>query len=125
MVSPAIDHSVRLLRALRHAGHPVFALSNFGMQTFEMARIEFPFLDEFDQRFISAHLGVNKPDAAIYQAVEAGCGIAPDALLFTDDLPTNIDAAAKRGWQTYLFDGSQGLADRLVSEGLLTQEAAQ
>ena len=33
MVSPSIDHSVRLLRALRAKGIPVYALSNFGDQT--------------------------------------------------------------------------------------------
>jgi 2-haloacid dehalogenase len=125
MASPAIDHSVRLLRALRCAGHPVFALSNFGNETFQIARLAYPFLDEFERRFISAELGMSKPDTAIYQRVEAECGIAQNALLFTDDRPENIAAARARGWQTHLFDGSDGWAARLVREGLLTPEAAQ
>ena len=125
MASPAIDHSVRLLRALRRAGHPVFALSNFGNETLGIAQLEFPFLEEFDQRFISAELGVNKPAPAIYAAVENGCGIPAAELLFTDDLHHNIAAAAARGWQTHLFEGPQGFADRLVAEKLLTREAAQ
>jgi 2-haloacid dehalogenase len=125
MAAPAIDHSVRLLRALRRAGHPVFALSNFGNETFAIAEPEYPFLEEFDKRYISGELKVIKPDVAIYEHVEKDCGIAPDGLLFADDRHDNIEAAKARGWQTHLFDGPQGWAERLVQEGLLTPEAAQ
>jgi 2-haloacid dehalogenase len=124
MASPAIDHSVRLLRALRLAGHPVFALSNFGNETFEIAARAYPFLTEFDRRFISAELGMSKPNTAIYEWVETECGMPQDALLFTDDWPENIFVAQERGWQTHLFVGPDGWAARLVREGLLTKEAA-
>lgn len=125
MASPTIDHSVRLLRALRRAGYPVFALSNFGIQTFDIGIREYPFLEEFDKRYISGHMGVIKPDAEIYQMVEEDCGIAPGDLLFADDRQDNIDAAAARGWQVHLFTDAQGWADRLVAEGLITKESAQ
>ena len=125
MASPAIDHSVRLLRALRVRDVPVFALTNFGIQTFEIAEPVYPFLSEFDRRYISGHMGVIKPDVEIYAQVEADCGIAPTALLFADDRIDNINVAAARSWQTHLFDGPQAWADRLVAEGLLTKEAAQ
>ena len=52
MVSPVITRSVKLLRALRRQGVPVFALSNFGSETFEIAKARYPFLAEFDQHFI-------------------------------------------------------------------------
>lgn len=125
MASPAIDHSVRLLRALRSKGVPVFALTNFGIQTFEIAEPVYPFLGEFDRRYISGHMGVIKPDAEIYQMVEDDCGVAPSALLFTDDRIDNINAANARGWQTHLFEGPQGWAERLVAAGLLTQDEAR
>lgn len=124
MAAPAIDHSVRLLRALRAAGVPVFALTNFGIQTFEVAEPVYPFLSEFDRRYISGHMGVIKPEADIYRMVEDDCGVPPKGLLFADDRIDNINVAAARGWQTHLFEGSQGWADRLVIEGLLTKEAA-
>ncbi|MDA9207738.1 HAD family phosphatase [Octadecabacter sp.] len=125
MACPTIDHSVRLLRALRRAGHPVFALSNFGIQTFEIGTREYPFLEEFDKRYISGHMGVIKPDADIYRMVEDDCGVPPAQLLFADDRQDNINAATARGWQGHLFTDAQGWADRLVAEGLLTAEAAQ
>lgn len=125
MAAPVIDHSVRLLRALRTADVPVFALTNFGIQTFDAAEPVYPFLGEFDRRYISGHMGVIKPETPIYEMVEADCGFDPATLLFADDRIDNIRVAADRGWQTHLFDGPQGWADRLVATGLLSKEAAQ
>lgn len=125
MASPRIDHSLTLLRRLRAKGVPVFALSNFGIHSFAYAQTQYDFLGEFDRRYISGHMGVIKPDAEIYRMVEADCGISPEALLFTDDRIDNIDAADARGWQTHLFQGPQGWADRLVAAGLLTEGEAR
>ncbi len=124
MAQPAIDHSVRLLRALRRAGVPVFALTNFGIETFEIGVANYPFLEEFDRRYVSGHMGVIKPEPRIFEMVEEDCGLPPGALLFTDDRADNIAAAAARGWQTHLFEGPDGWAARLVSAGLLTAELA-
>jgi len=125
MASPSIPHSVRLLHALRADGVPCYALSNFGIQTFEIAQKRYPFLKDFDRRYISGHMGVIKPDVQIYKMLEDDCGTDPKGLLFTDDGIDNIRAADARGWQTHLFDGPAAFAARLVAEGLLTPEQAQ
>ncbi|NRA99007.1 MAG: HAD family phosphatase [Rhodobacteraceae bacterium] len=125
LAAPVIDHSLSLLRALRAKGTPVFALTNFGIDSFAYAETQYPFLAEFDRRYISGHMGVIKPDPEIYRMVEADCGIAPDRLLFADDRHDNIDAATARGWHGHLFTNAQGWADRLVAEGLLTPEEAR
>ncbi len=125
MAAPSIPHSVRLLRALRAADVPVFALTNFGIQTFEVAEPVYPFLAEFDRRYISGHMQRIKPEVEIYEMVEQDCGLDPTTLLFTDDRIDNINVANDRGWQTHLFEGPQGWADRLVGAGLLGREAAQ
>lgn len=124
MFDPPIDRSVRLLRALRARGVPVFALSNFGAETFVIAQARHDFLREFDREYVSAHLRLLKPDPAIYAVVEADCGIAPADLIFADDRPENVTAALARGWRAHLFDGAEGWAARLVAEGLLTEEEA-
>lgn len=124
LATPAIDHSVRLLRTLRNKGVPVFALSNFGIESFAYAQTQYPFLAEFDRRYISGHMSVIKPDPQIYQMVEEDCGLAPESLLFADDRYDNIAAADARGWQTHLFSGPEGWAERLVSEGLLNADEA-
>lgn len=125
MAAPVIDRSVNLLRALRRGGVPVFALTNFGIQTFEIGRREYPFLEEFDRHYVSGHMGVIKPEPRIYEMVEQDCGVAPAGLLFADDRIDNIRAAAERGWQTHHFDGPEGWAARLVAEGLLSKGDAQ
>ncbi|MGL6209933.1 MAG: HAD family hydrolase [Paracoccaceae bacterium] len=124
MVDPVIEGSVTLLRALKAKGVPVFALTNFGRETFDIALARFDFLREFDRAYVSGHMEVIKPDPAIYAAVEKDCGIEPQALLFADDRPENIDAARARGWGGHLFDGPEGWARRLVDEGLLTAREA-
>ena len=75
------------MRALKARGVPVFALSNFGITTFEIACEAYPFLKEFDRFYISGHMGVIKPEPEIFAALEADCAVAPEALLFTDDRP--------------------------------------
>ncbi len=124
LATPPIDHSIRLLRALRGKGVPVYALSNFGIESFAYAETKYPFLGEFDKRYISGHMAVIKPDPLIYQMVEDDCGHAPGSLLFADDRYDNIAEADRRGWKTHLFAGAQGWADRLVEEGLLTEAEA-
>ncbi len=124
LATPAIDHSVRLMKGLRARGVPVFSLTNFGIESFDYAATHYPFLLEFDRPFVSGRLGVTKPDARIYEIVEETSGIEPGALLFTDDRADNIEAAQARGWQVHLFDGPESLARRLVAEGLLSEGEA-
>ena len=124
MASPTIDHSVKLLRALRNKSVPVFALSNFGIGSFDYAETVYSYLGEFDRRYISGHMQVIKPDPKIYQMLEDDCGLAPESLLFADDRVDNIDMALSRGWKAHLFENPQGWADCLVSHGLLSAEEA-
>lgn len=122
IAAPVIPQSLALLRRLRAKGVPVFALTNFGVHSFAFAQQHYGWLDEFDRRYISGHMGVIKPDPRIFEMVEADCGITPTRLLFTDDRADNIAAAEARGWQTHLFAGPRAWAARLVQAGLLTQE---
>ena len=123
MTAPDKPRSVELMRAVRAKGVPVWALSNFGIETLKLADAAYPFLGEFDRRMVSGELGVCKPEPAIYEAVEAQ-GVAPERLLFADDSDANVAAAAGRGWQTHRFEGVEGWAARLVSEGILAEAEA-
>ena len=122
MFAPVIAPAVAALRALKARGVPVFALSNFGRETFAMAEAGHDFLRLFDRRFLSGELGTLKPEPQIYAALEAASGLAGDRLLFADDRADNIAAAAGRGWRVHHFTDPAGWSDRLVAEGLLTAE---
>ena len=125
LTANVIEHSVRLLRALRAKGIPVWALSNFGEEPFDISCEDHPFLTEFDGAVISGRIGVAKPDVEIYEALEEATGVLRSRLLFADDRAENVAVAKARGWQTHLFEGPEGWAKALVEAGLLTEEEAR
>jgi len=124
IATPQIDRSVRLMQSLQAKDIPVFSLTNFGIETYELAAQVYPFLRRFDRDFISGHMKQVKPEPHIYRMLEESCGLAGTDLIFTDDRAENIDAAKQRGWLTHLFEGPEGWAARLVETGLLTEEEA-
>lgn len=124
LATPDIPHSVRLMRALRARGVPVFALTNFGIGSFAYARTQYDFLNEFDRLYVSGEMQVIKPELRIYEMLEEDCGVPPERLIFTDDRADNIAVANSRGWNTHHFDGPMGWSARLVAEGLLSESEA-
>lgn len=118
MFAPVIAPNVSLLRRLRAVGMPVFALSNFGKETFEIACQTHDFLTEFDREFISGHLGVLKPEPEIYAIVERDTGIPPSGLFFIDDRQDNIEAAIARGWNGHVFQTPDALLLDLQRHGV-------
>ena len=69
-----IEENVALLRRLRSSGKPVYALSNFARETFALAERHHDFLSEFDERIISGHVGVVKPDQRITKSFLSASG---------------------------------------------------
>jgi HAD superfamily hydrolase (TIGR01509 family) len=94
-----IEENVALLRRLRAAGRPVYALSNFAHETFALAERQYDFLSEFDDRVISGHVGVVKPDPRIYSILFERAGRSPNELLFIDDSAANVRASEALGRQ--------------------------
>ncbi|MEM9050375.1 MAG: HAD-IA family hydrolase [Pseudomonadota bacterium] len=119
MFQPAIEGSIALLRLLRRRGIAVHALSNFGADSFDLACTIYPVLAEFDIRVISGREGVIKPEAEIYQILEARSGLSGTDLFFTDDRAENVAAARRRGWQTHLFRNADALGLELAGLGLI------
>lgn len=65
--------------------------------------------------FSSGRMKIAKPDAGYFKHIEKAMGLDPEAFLFVDDYPENIEAAAACGWQVHLFpeDGHSALQERL------------
>lgn len=55
-------------------------------------------------RLASHHLGLAKPDVAIYDAATRQFGCAPDRIVFFDDLAENIASARAAGWRAVQID---------------------
>jgi FMN phosphatase YigB (HAD superfamily) len=73
----------------------------------------------FDVALFSHRCGRRKPDPAAYAAAAAALGVAPAQVVFVDDKPRNVQAAAAVGMHGLVFTGPARLAEDLVALGLL------
>jgi 2-haloacid dehalogenase len=114
-----IEENVVLLRRLKAAGHPVYALSNFATVKFAIARQMFDFLNVFDDAVISGHVGVVKPDPRIFEILFERVGKRPEQLVFVDDSLRNIEAARALGMPAVHFRPDVDLKRELAAHGAL------
>jgi glucose-1-phosphatase len=69
---------------------------------------------------ISSHqIGVCKPDPAAYLIALERLGVSSQAVMFFDDVPTHVEAAAALGIQAFRVDGVEGVRAQLIREGIL------
>ncbi len=108
-----------LVERLSARGIPLYAITNFGADSWAMFRPTFPILDHFRSIVVSAHERLTKPDPAIYALAATRFGHAPGEMLFIDDSAANIAAADAGGWQTHRFINAVGLEADLVARGLI------
>ena len=113
----SFEDVVALMRELRRAGVPVYALSNWSAETFGEARARFPFLAEFDGILISGEIGAAKPDAVIFRTFLARFGLEPSTTVFIDDTPANVTAARRVGLEAVLFENAGQLRTELAARG--------
>jgi len=116
MVGGALAESVEILRAVKDAGLPCYALTNMEAETYPLRLKRFPFLGWFDGTVVSGREGVMKPDSTIFlRLLERYC-LAPESTLMIDDTQENLDTANELGFRTILFDSPRQLRTEL--EGL-------
>jgi len=118
-IGGAIDGSVSILSELRTMGTPLYALSNWGAETFEQTVGQYGFLNWFDGRVISGFEGTVKPDARIFEILLERFGLTATSCLFIDDSQRNVDAAALIGFDTIHFADPPSLRSELIERGLL------
>ena len=100
--------------AVRAAGIRTGLLSNsWGPNTYDRAR----FGELFDVVVVSGELGVRKPEPEIYAIAAERMGMAPEELVFVDDLPGNLKPARALGMATVVHRDAAATVAEL--EGLL------
>jgi len=114
-----VEGSHAIVERLAEAGVPLFCLTNFGDEFWQMFRPSQPIFDHFADIIVSGVEKVAKPDSRIYEIVEQRSGRDGADLFFTDDNPANIAAAQARGWDAHLFTDAASLEAQLVVAGLL------
>ncbi|WP_309712798.1 HAD family phosphatase [Pseudolysinimonas sp.] len=110
--------SIDILDDLHHGGTRMALLSNAGFDFGGPFR-HAPFARYFEQIFVSAELGLIKPDPEIYRHVARELGIEPSAMVFVDNKDVNVAGAQSIGVTGHVFTGVHELRDFLttLSEG--------
>ena len=81
-------------------------------------RQQFDIADLFDVRIGSGDLGIAKPEPGIYLHAAQSLGVAPEACVFTDDVPRFAEAAREVGMHAFPFTGYEQLVQDLRSVGV-------
>lgn len=103
-VEDAVDARVLdTVKSLRNAGFVCCLASNQEPHRAEYMRDIMGFSAHFDHLFFSGVLGVKKPEAEFYKAVETALNLHGGQIAFWDDSPRHVDAARERGWQAEVY----------------------
>jgi 2-haloacid dehalogenase len=119
MLGGPIEGTVNVLRELRDADVPLYALTNWSAETYPIAREQFEFLGWFRGVVVSGEVRLVKPDAAIFYHLMERFGLEAPSTLFIDDHEPNIRAAQALGIQTIRFRDPAHLRSELTDLGLL------
>jgi 2-haloacid dehalogenase len=118
MVPGAVEGTPAILEALRAAGVPVYAITNFSAEKFTEAQARFAFLRGFRDVVVSAHERLLKPDPAIYRVLLERNGLDASRCLFIDDSEKNVRGAEAVGMRAHHFRDARTLAAELARLGL-------
>jgi 2-haloacid dehalogenase len=113
-----ISGSVEILESLWKAGHPLFALSNWSEEKFELIRARYRFIEYFQAVVISGSAGVTKPDPGIFRILLDKIGRNVGDCLIIDDAPANIATAQRLGFRTIHFQSPEQLKMELSALGI-------
>jgi len=94
--------TVQLLAELHAGGTRVALLSNAGFDFSDPFRHS-PMSAYFEAMFVSAELGLIKPDPEIYRVTARELGIALEQMVFIDNKKINVDAAVALGVTGHVF----------------------
>ncbi|MBQ0770209.1 MAG: HAD family phosphatase [Sphingomonadales bacterium] len=114
-----VEGMLDLVRALAGRGVPLFAISNFGAESWALFRPSAPIFGIFSDIVISGEEKLIKPDAAIFELALKRFDRRADQCLFIDDRRENIKAGQAVGLAGHHFKDSRQLERELKALGLL------
>jgi 2-haloacid dehalogenase len=114
-----IQPTVEILRSLREAGFPLYALSNWSAEKFQLVRARYEFLSWFQDIVISGAVKIAKPDPRIFELLLERINQPAEDCLLIDDSPDNIQVARGLGFATICLESPEQLRTKLVHMGLL------
>lgn len=118
-----IEHGeIEMLTALKEKGFQLVLLTNSPQLMTEIIPQQ-DWSALFEYVYVSADIGLAKPDPQIFHRVEKDLGIVdPNNILFFDDRRENVDAACECGWVAVLWTSAHQLREELTTRGLLPHD---
>lgn len=114
-----VDGSLEIVAELAARDIPLFAITNFGAEFWDMFRPTQPVFDLFSDIMVSGVEKLIKPDAAIYALALDRFGLNPGEAIFIDDNLDNVIAARSNGFAAHHFQNAISLRAELTAIGLL------
>jgi 2-haloacid dehalogenase len=114
-----VPGSLELVERLHEAGVPLFAITNFGHEFWEMFHPTQPIFDRFRDIIVSGTEKLAKPDPVIFRLSIDRFGIDPAGALFVDDVAANVAAAEAVGIAGHHFSAADRLEHHLIGAGYL------
>jgi len=108
----------QLLRDVRGGGVSVAVLTN-SPHAMQKAAEAASWRREVNHLFVSATVGMTKPDPALYRHVGQRLGVDPNQIAYVDDNPDNVAAAVEQGWRGHVFTTDAATRVWLVGLGVL------
>lgn len=104
------EETVELIKKLKAEGNRVVCGTNTIESHYDnhLSRGDYSY---FDLTYTSIHLGVSKPNPEFWKIILQSEKFSADETFFTDDRTENVEAAAKLGINSYLFDNAKGFED--------------
>jgi 2-haloacid dehalogenase len=119
MIAGPIPEAVEVLRDLKGAGVPCYALTNMEVETYPPRLERFPFLRWFDGSVVSGFERIAKPDTEIFELLLRRFDLTPGSTLLVDDSARNVRAAQRLGMQAVEFGSAAELRCLLEEAGVL------
>jgi 2-haloacid dehalogenase len=109
MLGGEVPGTVDLMDTCRDSGYRILGLTNWSVETFQVASEKFPFLQKMEGIVVSGQEGMVKPDPGIYHILLNRYDLRPEQAVFIDDNKFNIEAAKLLGFHTIHFTTAEHL----------------
>jgi 2-haloacid dehalogenase len=114
-----VEGMLEIVEALAKRKVPLFAISNFGAESWAQFRPTAPIFEIFSDIIISGEEKLIKPDAAIFELALDRFARRPEQCLFIDDREDNVMAAEAIGLASHHFKDVNQLERELKALHLL------
>ena len=114
-----VTGSLEIVHELAARAVPLFAITNFGAEFWEMFRPTQPIFDHFGDIVVSGVEQMVKPDPDIYALALRRFGLKPGEAIFIDDNHDNVVSARANGFAAHHFTDAEKLRRALVALDLL------